>query len=70
MYGHPPRYFGVQPYSAIASDSIDLWLQNRSLVMASVKQHLDRAKLSMKTQVDKKRIDRQFEVGDMVFFKL
>ena len=70
VYGHPPRYFGVSPYSAIASDSIDQWLQNRSFVMASVKQHLDRAKLRMKTQADKKRIDRQFEVGDMVFSKL
>ena len=70
VYGHPPRYFGVQPYSAIAADSVEQWLHHKTTVLASVKQHLERAKQRMKVQADKKRVDRQFEVGDMVFFKL
>jgi hypothetical protein len=49
---------------------MDIWLQNRPVVLASVKQHLDRAKLNMKAQADKKHIARQFVVGDQVFFKL
>jgi hypothetical protein len=37
---------------------------------ALIKQHLTRSKLCMKRQADKKRSERTFEVGDMVFVKL
>lgn len=35
-----------------------------------IKQHLSRSRLHMKKQADKKRSERQFKVGDMVFLKL
>ena len=35
-----------------------------------VKQHLARAQRRMKTQADKKRCERSFEVGEMVYLKL
>ena len=35
-----------------------------------IRQHLARAKEPMKRQADKKRSERQFNVGDMVFVKL
>jgi ribosomal protein L21E len=35
-----------------------------------MKQHLLRAQLRMKKQADKHRVERSFDVGDMVFLKL
>jgi ribosomal protein L21E len=35
-----------------------------------IKQHLARAQERMKRQSDKKRSERQFQIGDMVFLKL
>jgi len=35
-----------------------------------LKQHLARAQQWMKTQADKKKTDRAFNVGDLVFLKL
>lgn len=39
-------------------------------MIAAVRQHLLRAQNRMKSQADKKRSDRQFQVGDSVFLKL
>lgn len=35
-----------------------------------IKQHLGRAQVRMKRQADKRRSERVFAVGDMVFLKL
>jgi hypothetical protein len=40
IYGRQPRYFRVIASSAIASADIQLWLDERQLVLVSVKQHL------------------------------
>lgn len=48
---------------------IDKWLTERAL-MNELLQHLHRAAERMKRQADKKRSERSFEVGEMVFLKL
>jgi hypothetical protein len=39
-------------------------------MMDLVKQHLARAQLRMKVQADKKRSERSFQIGDMVYVRL
>ncbi|KAK1647967.1 hypothetical protein QYE76_065772 [Lolium multiflorum] len=46
------------------------WLQERSLIIASVRQHLLRMQQRMKAQADKHRTERTFEVGAEVFLRL
>lgn len=46
------------------------WLQDRQVITELIRQHLARAKARMKKQADKKRSERQFQVGDMVFVKI
>lgn len=50
--------------------ALDDWCQNREVMNALIKQHLMRARFRMKRQADKRRSERQFEVGDKVFLKL
>jgi hypothetical protein len=45
-------------------------MQERELMMSLVKQHLLRAQVRMKHQVDKKQSDVTLAVGDEVFLKL
>lgn len=70
IYGHPPRHFGIDPDCTVASTDLQQWLDQRQLVMDSVRQHLLRAQQRMKSQADKHRTERSFEVGDSVFLKL
>lgn len=46
------------------------WLQDRQVITDLIRQHLARAKERMKWQADKKRSERQFQIGDMVFLKI
>ena len=46
------------------------WLEERALVLASVRQHLLRMQQRMKDQADKNRVERSFAVGDRVFLRL
>ncbi|GKF04120.1 hypothetical protein Tco_0034788 [Tanacetum coccineum] len=60
------------PY--VAKDSyvelVDRTLQARKQVIAMVKFHLKAAQDRMKVYADKKRSDREFAVGDLVYLKL
>ena len=51
-------------------DSVDWSLQAREAALKLLKFHLHRASNRMKQQADRKRSDRQFKVGDMVYIKL
>ena len=70
LYGHSPRYFGIAASDTVAPVDITQWLQDREVVVASVKQHLLRAQQRMKHMADKNRTERSFNVGEQVFLKL
>jgi hypothetical protein len=70
LYGHPPRHFGISAAAACAVPDLDYWLQERESMTALMKQHLLRAQQRMKKHADKHRVERSFQVGDMVFLKL
>jgi hypothetical protein len=69
-YGHAPRTFGIDPTDASPITSLTEWLNERELMQHLIHQHLLRGQDRMKKQADKKRSERQFQVGDMVFLKL
>jgi hypothetical protein len=70
LYGRQPRYFGITASDKIASQDIQAWLNERTLILASVRQHLLRMQQRMKHQADKHRTERSFEVGTEVFLRL
>jgi hypothetical protein len=53
----------------ICEDSDNL-LQNKELALEVIKQNLIKAQARMKFYADKKRKEREFDVGDMVYLKL
>jgi hypothetical protein len=70
LYGRKPRHFGFQQGDSAGSSELDGWLRERALIIPVIRQHLERAHARMKRQADKKRLERSFEVGDMVYLRL
>ena len=70
LYGYPPRHLGISVLDDVVVPELSSWLQDRQVMTDLIRQHLARAKERMKRQADKKRSERQFSVGDMVFVKL
>jgi hypothetical protein len=58
----------------VLSDSsvpmLEDWLQEKVVMTDLILQHLARAQLHMKSQADKHRSERSFDVGDMVYVRL
>lgn len=69
LYGHSPRQLGISS-SDCASPDLEAWLKERATMTELLKQQLVRAQQRMKVQADKKRSERRFEEGDMVYLKL
>lgn len=61
---------GIDASAACAPDSLAEVMQQKSAMQALIQQHLARAKNRMKSQADKKRTERSFNVGDWVYAKL
>lgn len=70
LYGCSPKHFGISASDAVAVPELSVWLQDRQVMDAVIKQHLNRSRQRMKRQADKHRSERVFAVGDMVFLKL
>lgn len=70
LYGHPPRQFGISAADACSVPELSIWLQDRSLMLKLLQQHLERVRTRMKNQADKKRSDWVFQPGYSVFMKL
>ncbi|KAL0462690.1 UNVERIFIED_CONTAM: Transposon Ty3-G Gag-Pol polyprotein [Sesamum latifolium] len=70
IYGKPPPT--PIPYEALRSslEAVDRSLQHREATIRILKEHLHNAQHRMKVQADKKRSQREFAVGDLVFVKL
>jgi hypothetical protein len=69
LYACQPRLLGIPPPSA-ANGKLDEWLSERHHMTDLIRHHLVRAQTRMKKQADKRRSDRVFAVGDMVYVKL
>lgn len=64
LYGQSPRQLGIDSTAACAVDSLDEWIQQKLAMQALIQQHLARANNRMKTQADKNRTERTFNVGN------
>lgn len=51
-------------------ETVDRSLQAREATLRTLKFHLERAQCRMKNQANRKRTDKSYVVGDMVYFKL
>ena len=70
VYGQaPPTYLPYLP-GALQVEAVDRSLRTREAALKLVKFHLHRAQNRMKQQADKRRSDRNFEVGEWVYVKL
>lgn len=70
LYGQqPPTHVPYLPgFSTV--DAVDRSLVAREKLIHNLKHHLKAAKHRMKQMADKKRTDREFQVGDWVYVKL
>ena len=72
LYGHEPN-LGVIAAStefAEADTSVQEILQERDAHITVLKEHLAAAQNRMKLQADKKRTDKQYQVGEQILLKL
>jgi hypothetical protein len=70
MYGHPPRHFGILDVTQCTVSDLQHWLSERLQMKELIKANLHRAQQRMKSQADKDRQERHFDVGDWVYLKL
>jgi hypothetical protein len=70
LYGYVPRTLGIANLKLCTVPDLETWMQERELLSELVKQQLARAQQRMKSQADKNRSERSFEVGDRVYLKL
>lgn len=69
MYGYDPPQLSFELVDQSPIASIDQVLKERQLMTMILKGNLEKAQNRMKL-LDKKRTERDFEVGDWVFLKL
>ncbi|KAL0398579.1 UNVERIFIED_CONTAM: Retrovirus-related Pol polyprotein from transposon.6 [Sesamum radiatum] len=70
LYGYPPHQLIVGPYLQSHHTEVEGLIQERTKVMQLLKDNLHLAQQRMKLYADKRRSEREFEVGDEVFLKL
>ena len=70
LYSRPPRYFGIEGVDSCAIPNLESWLKDRHIMSEMLQQQLLRAQQRMKSQADKKRTERSFDVGDREWLKL
>jgi hypothetical protein len=70
LFGRSPRHFGLTDASVSPVSDVETMMAERSTMLLAVRQHLLRAQQRMKSQADKHRSERSFNVGDSVFLRL
>lgn len=65
-----PRHCGIDATSTCTAPSLLEWLEECEVVQQILQHNLHHARQYLKTQADKKRTERTFELGEDVFIKL
>jgi len=69
MYGYEPRIGALPQVPEQTSNIVTNLAIECQLPLEALKVHLSATQNRMKTQADKHRVDRQFQVGDQVLLK-
>ncbi|KAL0455225.1 UNVERIFIED_CONTAM: hypothetical protein Slati_0861700 [Sesamum latifolium] len=70
LYGYPPHQLSIGPYLQNHPTEVEELMQERIKVLQLLNDNLHQAQQRMKIYADKRRLEREFEVGDEVFLKL
>ncbi|KAL2248442.1 UNVERIFIED_CONTAM: hypothetical protein Sindi_2696500 [Sesamum indicum] len=70
LYGYPPQQLTMGPYLQSHHSDVEELIQERTKVLQLLTENLQMAQHKMKTYADRKRTEREFQVGDEVFLKL
>ncbi|KAL2243822.1 UNVERIFIED_CONTAM: hypothetical protein Sindi_0500200 [Sesamum indicum] len=70
QYGCPPQQLSIGPYLQNHHTDVEELMHERIKVLQLLKDNLHQAQQRMKFYADRKRTEREFEVGDEVFLKL
>jgi hypothetical protein len=70
LYGADPNLGAMPVDTANLSSSVTEFLAERNAQLESLKQHLESAQVRMKSNADKHRAERSFQVGELVLLKL
>ncbi|KAL2245946.1 UNVERIFIED_CONTAM: Retrovirus-related Pol polyprotein from transposon 17.6 [Sesamum indicum] len=70
LYGYPPNQLSIGPYLQSHHTDVEELMKNRVKVLQLLKENLQQAQQRMKVYANKKRIEREFNVGDEVLLKL
>jgi hypothetical protein len=70
VYSYKPPALLFYVSGTSANLAVDSFLRDRTTVLTFLKEHLQAAQHCMKTQVDKHRSERQFDIGDWVYLRL
>jgi transposase InsO family protein len=70
LYGYPPPVLLSYVPGTTANMAVDNILQDRNSTINLFKEQLHKAQHRMKSQADKKHIERVFQIGDWVYLRL
>ena len=70
LYGHEPLSFIDTVLGDSHAPRAKDWLQEGQDILRSLKENLQQAQNQQKMYADRRRIERSFEVGDLVYLRL
>jgi hypothetical protein len=70
LYNYDPLSFVEISFGDNRASMVQDWVQKSEDILKELKDHLQRAHTQQKVQEDKHRVERTFEVGDLVYLRL
>jgi hypothetical protein len=70
LYNYYPLSFVEIVFGDNRAPMVQDWVQQSQDILRELKDHLQRAQNQQKVQADKHRVERTFEVGDLVYLML
>jgi hypothetical protein len=70
LYSYDPLSFLEIAFGDSRAPMVHDWIQQSQDILRELNDHLQRVKNQQKVQADKHRVDRTFEVGDLVYLRL
>jgi hypothetical protein len=70
LYNYDPLSFVEIAFGDSRALMVQDWVQQSQDILKELKDHLQRKQNQQKVQVDKHRVERTFEVGDLVYLRL